>query len=231
MTSGTPLTDVFPALRPALEAVADPEKVESMAGYIKGHFDFLGVPTPVRRSVAKPAIAAAKAADPDALLAFAARCWGEPEREFQYIGADALRAGAKHLRAGDLQPVREFIEDKGWWDTVDSLAAWTVGPMVWAHPALVDEMDLWIDDSNIWVARTAILHQLSYKGDADADRLFSYADKRASDNEFFIRKALGWALRQHSRFDPDAVVSYVDRNAERLSGLTKREALKRIKTG
>ena len=92
----------------------------------------------------------------------------------------------------------------------------------------VDVMDQWINSENIWVARTAILHQLFYKADADPDRLFEYCIRRAGDKEFFIRKALGWALRQYSRVDPEGVRAFVAENEAELSGLTKREALKYV---
>jgi 3-methyladenine DNA glycosylase AlkD len=97
-----------------------------------------------------------------------------------------------------------------------------------ANHGLADEMDRWIDDADIWVARTAILHQLSYKSATDGDRLFAYARSRAGDTEFFIRKALGWALRQYAREEPDRVRAFVAANRSHLSGLTVREALKHI---
>lgn len=222
MTATPSLTE----LRATLESVSDGAKAPSMAAYMKGQFAFLGVTSADRRKAAKPVTQWAKKAEPDDLLAFAEACWAEPEREFQYVAVDALRAGARTLRAGDLDRVRNLIVTKSWWDTVDALAAWVVGPMVANHPELVATMDRWIDDPDMWLARTAILHQLGYKERADADRLFGYADKRVGDTEFFIRKALGWALRQHARVDPDAVWSYLDANADRLSGLTIREAAK-----
>ena len=104
---------------------------------------------------------------------------------------------------------------KSWWDTVDALAAHPVGTLVMRYPELGAVMDRWIDDDNIWVARTAILHQLRYKDAINEARLFSYVEKRAADTEFFIRKALGWALpmqfetsstltRKHSQDSPNA---------------------------
>ena len=123
--------------------------------------------------------------------------------------------------------VRRLIETKPWWDTVDLLAAHVVGPIVLRFD-LGKEMDSWIDDDNIWLARTAILHQLNYKLQTNPDRLFDYCIRRAPDTEFFIRKALGWALRQYARFDEAAVVRFVAEQDRILSGLTKREALKRV---
>ena len=216
------------ALRTDLVASADPEKVEGMTWYMKGKFTFLGVQTKARRAASKPLLAAAKHADPDDLIALAVALWEQPEREFHYVGMDALRAGADRLRASDLDTVRSLIVATPWWDTVDSLAAWTVGPMVAAHPELVAEMDRWIELDDIWLARTAILHQLGYKERTDEDRLFRYALRRAGDTDFFIRKGIGWALRQYARVAPDAVRSFVRENEDRFSGLTRREAMKHL---
>ncbi len=215
-------------LRGQLSEVSDPSQAPEMARYMKDQFAYLGVKTPDRRRTTKPIIAAAKTATGREVIDFADACWREPEREFQYVGVDALRAAAAQLDEGDLASIRRLISTKSWWDTVDALAAWVVGPMVSAHPELAADMDGWIDDDDMWIARSAILHQLGYKESTDAGRLFAYADKRAADTEFFIRKALGWALRQYARTDPDAVRAYVDANRERLSGLTIREATKHL---
>ena len=214
-------------LRAALETLADPKRAEPMAAYMRDKFVFLGISAKDRRAGVKPWLRATKKADPQDLLALAQWCWSQPEREFHHVGADALRAGAKNLRADDLAPVRSLITTHSWWDTVDALAAWTVGPLVAQHD-LGAVMDEWIHDDNIWVARTAILHQLTYKDATDGDRLFRYADLRASDTEFFIRKALGWALRQYARIAPDDVRAFVDPRREQLSGLTVREAMKHL---
>jgi 3-methyladenine DNA glycosylase AlkD len=217
-------------LRGALIEVADEAKATPMAAYLKDRFPFLGVQAGARRQAQRPILAALAppAANGDDLLAFARTCWAEPERELQYVATDALRKHVATLEARHLPDVKELLSTKSWWDTVDSLAVHTVGPLVAANPELSDEMDRWIDDPNIWVARTAILYQLSYKERTDADRLFAYVDARAADTEFFIRKALGWALRQYARTDPDAVRAFVADRGDRLSGLTRREALKRL---
>ncbi|MEM7096002.1 MAG: DNA alkylation repair protein [Actinomycetota bacterium] len=215
----------FDDLRAALADVADPDKAPGMAAYMKDHFVYFGVQSKDRRAASKPWLRASRTIDADVLLDFAEACWSEREREFQYVGMDALRAGANNLPATALGRVRRLVETKSWWDTVDALAAWTVGPMVANHD-LGSVMDEWIDDPNMWVARTAILHQLGFKEDTDAERLDRYVGRRADDTEFFIRKALGWALRNFSRIDSDAVRAIVERHDDRLSGLTRREATK-----
>ncbi len=124
--------------------------------------------------------------------------------------------------------VERLIRTKSWWDTVDVLAGHVVGPLVARNPGLTATIDAWIDDADFWIVRTAILHQLGYGADTDADRLFGYVDRRCSDTEFFIRKACGWALRQYARTDPEAVRAFVLDRGDRLSGLTRREALKHL---
>ncbi len=124
-------------------------------------------------------------------------------------------------------PVAEhMIATKSWWDTVDLLAANVVGPLVAATPALRSEMDRWLVSDDLWLARSALLHQLKWKGDTDADWLFAACLTRAGDTEFFLRKAIGWALREYSKTDAAAVRRFVSDHDAELSGLSKREALK-----
>jgi len=224
---------VFDGLRAELVALRDPERAIKMSAYMKDHFPFLGVMSAPRRKAQKAAVAQIGKSDdgsPTAphLLDFAQLCWDEPEREFQYVGSDALRKHHKHLMADDLDATKVLITTKSWWDTVDSLAAHTVGPLVLRNRELTKTMDEWIESDNMWLARTAIIHQLNHKTEIDADRLFRYADRRAGDTEFFIRKAIGWALRQHARVDPDAVRQFVESRGDKLSGLTRREAMKHL---
>lgn len=215
-------------VRRALEAAARPEDAEPMAAYMRHQFSFLGAKTPAVRAAVKPLFPAAAAASAAELLAFVDDCWAQPEREFQSAGVTMLRRFVGKLDATDIDHLRRYLTTRSWWDTVDGLAAWVVGPLVAAEPALVETMDSWIESDNIWLARTAILHQLGYKERTDDERLFRYASLRAEDTEFFIRKAIGWALRQYARYDPAAVLAFVESNEARLSGLTKREALKHI---
>lgn len=220
--------ELIDELRIGLVNMADPGKAEGMTAYMKGHFSYLGVQAGDRRKASKPLLRDAKVMEPDELLRIASALWAETEREFHYVGMDVLRAGAKNLRSVDLTSVRSFIEATPWWDTVDSLAIHTTGTLVLNHPELVNEMDMWIESCDIWIARTALLHQLMYRERTDTNRLFTYCEMRMGDTEFFIRKAIGWALRHYARTDPDAVRSFVARHDSSLSGLSKREALKNI---
>lgn len=225
---GLTLTERLPELRDDLEAVADPQRAIEMAAYMKDHFDFLGLPAAVRRSAQKSVLTASASANNNELLSFAEACWDEPEREFQYVAADVLRKRAASLEPGDLPRLRHLVATKSWWDTVDALAAHVVGALVRTHPELSNEMDAWITDDDLWIARTAMLHQLMWKADTDADRLFGYVRRQAGHDDFFMRKAIGWALRQYARTDPDAVRAIVAELDDQLAGLSKREALKHL---
>jgi len=214
-------------LRHDLEELAVADEVPRMAAYMKDKFAFLGVKSKPARKAAKPLLAASAKATGNELVAFADRCWAQPEREFQYVATLVLRRRVANLSSLHLADIEKLITTKAWWDTVDSLAVWTVGPLVGADAKLADTMDRWVESEDMWLARTAILHQLSYKENTDQARLFTYAEQRAADNEFFIRKAIGWALRQYARTEPEAVRSFVLANEQSFSGLTVRAAIKR----
>ncbi len=222
--------EVVAEVEAVLEPLANPEQAGPMAAYMRDQFPFLGIKTPERRAAVKPIMMRGKDWTADELLNVAEALMDQPEREFSFVATELLRKWRATLRSQDLNRIRRLIQTKSWWDTVDGLAVHTLGAVVLADRSLQAAMDLWIHDDDIWVARSAILHQLMWKHEVDAERLFRYCDLRAEDTEFFIRKALGWALRQHARTDPEAVRDYVNRNADRLAGLTKREALKHIGT-
>lgn len=219
----------LPELRKAFEAVADPHRADEMSAYMKDHFEFLGLSAAVRRAEQRQLLLESKSADNEALLSFAEACWAEEEREFQYAAVDMLRKRARVLEPTDLSRLRSLVSTKSWWDTVDGLAAHVVGSLVRSHPELSVEMDAWILADDLWVARTAMLHQLMWKEDTDPDRLFRYAETQASHPDFFMRKAIGWALRQYARTEPDSVRAFVSAHEQELSSLSKREALKHLR--
>lgn len=121
-----------------------------------------------------------------------------------------------------------LVTTVSWWDTVDLLAVRVVGPLVAADRRLTAEMDAWITDDDLWVARTALLHQLGYKDRTDTGRLFGYCLRQSGHPDFFVRKAIGWSLREYAKTDPDAVRDFLARERGRFAPLTVREALKNI---
>jgi 3-methyladenine DNA glycosylase AlkD len=211
-----------------LEARRDPERARYMEAYLRGQFSFYGVPAPGQRDALRAALTGLGPFDEASLREISRAAWERDEREWQHIACAVLRRGVPGCGAGFLSTLEHLIATKSWWDTVDTLAAHSVGALVSAHRRLGAEMDRWIESSDFWLARSAILHQLGYKARTDADRLFAYCTQRAPDKEFFIRKAIGWALREYSKTDPDGVASFVAAHQDELSGLSKREALKRL---
>jgi 3-methyladenine DNA glycosylase AlkD len=209
-------------------SAGDPERAVGAAAYMRNQFPFLGLTAPRMTQLDREVLAGLPAPAEADLIAVAGVCWARPEREYQYFACAYLR---RHGRAGSAQllpTLRELITTKSWWDTVDTLAANTVGPLVAAHPVLLSIMDEWVEDENMWLVRTAILHQLRYKERTDADRLFRYCERQAGHRDFFIRKAIGWALREYTRTDPAAVRSFVDEHRAALSPLSIREATRHL---
>jgi 3-methyladenine DNA glycosylase AlkD len=210
------------------QPVADPAKAAPMRAYMRDQFDFLGIRSTEQRLLARQVLAGLPKPDEDDLREVALACWELPEREYQYFACDWLRRHARVCSAGFLDTARQLVVTKPWWDTVDALAAHVVGPLVSHHPTLLSTMDEWVGDEDMWLVRTAILHQLRYREATDSARLFRYCTAQASHRDFFIRKAIGWALREYARTAPDAVRAYVRTHESRLSGLSTREALKNL---
>jgi 3-methyladenine DNA glycosylase AlkD len=219
--------EVVARLRAAFEPAADAERAVGAAAYMRNQFRFLGLRAPERRRLAKQALADLAAPSEAQLAATARLLWQQPEREFQYAGCDLLAEHVAVAGPGFIDVAHELVVVKSWWDTVDALAAHTVGPLVRRHRELTSVMDDWVRSGDLWVARAAILHQLTYRSDTDGDRLFSYCRLRAADSEFFIRKAIGWALRAYAADEPERVASFLV-DTPSLSPLSIREANKGV---
>ena len=219
---------VLDRLQHVYSAAADPARAVSMAAYMRDQFPFLGIPGPTQRTLALEVLAGLPRPAEEDLRELALGCWALAEREYQYFACGWLRRHARVCSAGFVETARYLIVTKSWWDTVDALAAHLVGPLVARHPALVSTMDSWLTDDDLWLVRAAILHQLRYKEQTDAVRLFRYCTAQAEHRDFFVRKAIGWALREYAKTDPAAVRAYVHAHESRLSALSVREALKNL---
>ncbi|MES2298330.1 MAG: DNA alkylation repair protein [Pseudomonadota bacterium] len=215
----------------ALAPLADPARAPHMRAYMKEHFAFLGIQTPARRAAIAPLLRAMKGSDRAALLAAAQALWRQPEREYQYVALDLLARYWKTLSLADLDALLALACDKSWWDSVDGMAG-IIGDILHAALAHTSDcqrrMDQALASDNLWVRRIAMLHQLGWRADTDRQRLFSYALALAAEPDFFIRKAIGWALRDHARHAPDQVRQFLLAQAGVLSPLTLREAGKHL---
>lgn len=211
------------ALRAALFPLADALRAEAMSAYMRHRFTFLGIPTPARRQAVQPLIRAFRGD----LLAAARRLWAEEPREMQYVACDLLRRHASRLAADQLPALEALVTQKSWWDTVDTLAV-VVGEVVRRHPNLAVRMDELIAADDFWLRRIALLHQLAWKQETDEARLFRYCLRCTGEKEFFIQKAIGWALRQYARVAPGVVAGFVEAHRGELAPLSVREATKHL---
>lgn len=231
-TTNVPRSDVADTVLKRLTvtyaAAADPERAVAMRAYMKDVAPFLGLGTPERRALSRTVLVGVPRPDETDCTAIALRCWQLPEREYHYFAVDYLRRHIGRCSSGFLPVARHLVSTVPWWDTVDALASHVVGGLVAADPKLKTEMDAWIADDDLWIARTALLHQLRYKEHTDTERLFAYCLHQSGHPDFFIRKAIGWCLREYAKTDPEAVRAFLAREQGKLAPLSVREALKNI---
>ena len=221
------------AIEHALSTIANPVQAVSMQAYMLNQFAFLGIRAEPRRKAVRAAWQpfARGGLSANHLLELAKQLWHMPEREFQYSAIDLLQWNYKKLSPQDLPALLQLVETKSWWDTVDGLAG-IVGDILFRQipnePDAQKIMDAWLTHPCLWVRRLAMLHQLGWKNATDEARLFCYAERLAPETDFFIRKAIGWALRDYARTKPEVVRSFLQKNQSKFSGLTVREAGKHL---
>ena len=199
---------------------------ESMSKYMKDKFRFLGVRATTRTEIYKkyfPDTRKTKIIDWD----FVESCWNKEEREFQYVVVYYLKAMQKFLKREDISRLKYLIVTKSWWDTVDLLAQ-VIGSLVIRIEGYDQIMLEWSKDSNIWLKRVAILYQLSLKEKVDKQILERILVGNLGDSEFFINKAIGWALRDYSKYNPEWVREFIKKNKDNMANLSIREASKYI---
>ena len=217
--------------RGMLVAEADPARAPAMQAYMKSAMPFHGVASAKVKAVGKALVAEIDLSTEKAYSSAVLELWrGATHREERYLAVMLTRhrkGGLAHRTMTTLPTYQEMIVTGAWWDYVDELAAHAVGNLALAHrKEMTEEMRAWSRDADLWKRRTSILHQLRFRDAIDLALLEHCIEGSIEDKDFFARKAIGWALRQHAKIDPKWVASYVSKNASRLSGLSKREALK-----
>ncbi|TNC19837.1 DNA alkylation repair protein [Amycolatopsis alkalitolerans] len=223
--------ELVSAVRTELAAVADPVKAPEMRRYMKSAMPFYGVPKPQRQAVTRRLFAGYPLPDRGAFVGAVEKLWREAEfREERYVAIDltGYRASARWQDSSLLPLYEEMIVTGAWWDFVDEIAARRVGPILRAEPAVVGPlMRKWAVDPDLWRRRTAIICQLGAKDRTDLELLTFAIEASIGERDFFLRKGIGWALRQHSRVDPGWVRRFVDEHPG-LAPLSVREALKHV---
>ena len=218
------------ALRREMAAAANPQKAQGMQAYMKSAMPYYGINMPQLRALSRGVFTGADMGC-DAWRETILELWrGARYREERYAALELLMMKKHRECLGpELMPVlEELVVTGAWWDTVDELAH-VIGDLLRAHPKrMTPLMRRWSTDANLWKRRVSIICQLGFKRETDLDLLYANIEGNLADRDFFIRKAIGWALRQYAWTDPAEVVRYVRANEARLSALSRREALKNI---
>ncbi len=219
----------FSLLTERYQARQNLSRAEAMQAYMKYLFPFLGINQPERQLINKEIFPQINAVVDVAFLEeIVVLCWQKPEREYHYFAMDLLSKYVRLLKPHHLNWIIGLAVQHSWWDSIDFFASKMVGKLVLNFPELAEKVEELSVHENKWLRRIAIIHQISFKERTDAKRLFQYCLYNAADTDFFIRKAIGWALREYGKTNPVAVVEFVGNYEELLSNLTKKEALRRI---
>ena len=221
------MTDVRHQLREA----GDAAKAAQMQAYMKSALPFHGVSSPDCRVIMRDVLATHPLPDRATWLATVLALWDDADHREERYAALAVAKDRRYVghRDPDVLPLyRHLVVTGAWWDLVDDVATHLVGPLLLAHPRVRPTVAAWATDEDRWLRRTAVICQVGAKDRTDLSLLTTAVEANLDDRDFFLRKAIGWALRQHARTDPAWVRAFVDVHDGQLSDLSRREALKHL---
>jgi 3-methyladenine DNA glycosylase AlkD len=217
----------FADLKNAFEEHADPVIAAGAKAYMRNLSEFYGLPSPFRRKLTKDFLSKSGYPPYEKLEDMVHFAWEQPQREWQYVALEILEKAVKKAGPSLLNLVEWMITNKSWWDSVDFVAPNIAGALFKKYPEIkIQYIEKWMQSGNLWLQRSCLLHQLRYNKTTDQDLLFALCERLATHPDFFIRKAIGWSLRQYSKYFPKAVYGFV--NSHQLSNLSRKEALKVI---
>jgi 3-methyladenine DNA glycosylase AlkD len=223
--------------RQQLRHHADPARATSEKAYLKSAQEFYGVTVPILRTIAKAWLKAHKSASMTEIAELAGQLWDTGWHEERSLAAMLLEYRSRDLGPQQMPLIERMIHEATTWAHLDAIAAWVIGPMIDKYPAMLDYLPKWAESENFWVRRTAILAQLPQfrRGEGDlalferlALPMFDEGKGWSKDERFFIRKAIGWTLREIAAWNPQFVFDFVQRHRDRMSGLTLREATRKL---
>ncbi len=210
-----------------LNAVANVNRASGAKAYMKNQFEFLGIPMPERRWICKAWMKEMNITNEEELQTMVREFWLMEEREFQYCAIELMAFHKKLWKENIISVFEHCVKHKSWWDTVDFISSECLGPYFKIFPGNIEKITgRWNISDNMWLQRSSLLFQKNYKEHTDIVLLSKYIKHLATSKEFFIRKAIGWVLREYAKTDPQWVLNFV--NNHELSSLSKREALKNI---
>lgn len=202
------------------------EEAEKMSSYMLNKFKYIGIRTPERRKLFKNSFKEAKK-EGKIDWTFINKCWENEYREIQYVALDYIQTVKDFLTGGDIPKLKKLILLKSWWDTVDNLDM-VIGGIALKYPQVNDILLKWSTDKNIWLRRIAIDHQLLRKEKTNTELLEKILENNFGQTEFFINKAIGWALRDYSKTNPDWVRKFIEKNKDKMAKLSMKEGSKYI---
>ena len=215
-------------LKKVFEEQANPVNAAGQKAYMKNHFDFLGLSSPVRRDLQKPFLVKKYLPGKEEMMAIVRQLWQEPYREYQYFAQEFAYKYLDQIQSGDISLYEYMITHKSWWDTVDFIAPKLAASYFNTFPTQRKKViNKWLESDNIWLQRSAVLFQLKYKEETDTKLLAYIIQALLGSDEFFINKAMGWVLREYGKTNPRWVLNFVE-NTPELNKLSKREALRLI---
>ena len=200
------------------------EQARQMSKYMLNKFEYIGIKTPERRKIFKNFFKEYKNEE-KIDWEFVNKCWENRYREFQYVAADYLKDKKDKLTIDDIPKLKQFILKKSWWDMIDNLDM-TIGALALKDSNVNKILLEWSLDENIWLRRIAIDHQLLRKEKTNTELLEKILKNNLGQAEFFINKAIGWALRDYSKTNPEWVKNFIEKNKEKMAKLSIREASK-----
>lgn len=214
------------ALRAHFDQHANPDQAGPMKKYMRDQFEYLGIKSPQVKALLRQSIKVNGVPPFEELDQVMRELWELPQREYQYLAIGLMERLERKLPASAIKTLEYMITHKSWWDTVDNISH-IVGIHFQRFPEVREQyLAKWRASDNLWLRRTSILFQLDYKKDTDFDLLREMVQENLGSSEFFINKAIGWALRQYARIDPEAVKNLVTTTP--LHPLSRREAMKHL---
>ena len=211
-------------VREVLTELSDADIAAQQRRYLRDQFDFFGIKSPEQKQVFRAILRPVKQLPAAEVRQIVSEAWTQPQREFQYFALYVIEKYHKTLPDNFIDDLESCITTRSWWDTVDWLAKLT-GRHFRHYPTLIRSTTFgWMSSENIWLQRVCLIFQLFYRDETDVDLLFGFIRQLRHSKEFFIQKAMGWALRQHSCVDAQTVVDFVE--THELPALTRREALR-----
>lgn len=222
------MIEVVKELYERLSSVADPSRAVEMAAYMKNKFSFLGVSAPDRRAIQNEWMKKYSSEIQSNFREFVQELYDQDYRELHQAGIDIfIKYSKSKLVESDIEIIRQLLITHSWWDSVDLISKWILGDYLKQFPnKILDVINDHGNDENMWLNRSVILFQLSYKEKTNFELLKALCIQHKHSNEFFIQKAIGWALREYSKVDSKAVVDFV--NSTNLKPLSKREAIRLV---